>query len=220
VVLVHYFKSKRQALKVVADIHSKGGRAYHFPADLRSRAGVRRLFQKIGRKFGRLDALVNNASAAAPEKFALAISARRLRTTVSLNILAPFFCIQEAIPLMRANALPQRGAIVNISSFSAHSSGARIHIDYAAAKAALETLTVGFAKELASEGVRVNAVSPGTIEGGMSSPLVGERLERTKCRIPMRRLGTPIEVGRGVLWLLSREASYITGAVLSVAGGR
>jgi NAD(P)-dependent dehydrogenase (short-subunit alcohol dehydrogenase family) len=220
VVLVHYFKGKSRASKVVADIRSKGQHAYPFRANLRSRTGVRQLFQRIAKDFGRLDALVNNASTRARETYGLAVSPTRIRTTVALNILAPFFCIQEAIPLMRANAPPLRGAIVNISSFSARSSGARIHIDYAAAKAALETLTVGFGKELASEGIRVNAVSPGTIKGGMSSPLIGERLESTKGRIPMQRLGTPVEVARSVLWLLSREASYITGAVLSVAGGR
>jgi NAD(P)-dependent dehydrogenase (short-subunit alcohol dehydrogenase family) len=139
---------------------------------------------------------------------------------IAINLRGTFLCIREAVQRMTEPNSPTGCAIVNVSSFSVRTGGAGNHIDYAAAKAGVEAMTVGFARELARKGIRVNAVAPGTTDTDMSATIIGPARARVEANIPMQRFATPEELAESILWLLSPSASYVTGAVLLVAGGR
>jgi NAD(P)-dependent dehydrogenase (short-subunit alcohol dehydrogenase family) len=179
------------------------------------------MFESVDNNFGRLTALVNNAGTIEKQTRLEHMDAARVQHTFSVNVTGSFLCSREAIRRMSTRLGGNGGAIVNVSSMAAQLGGAGEYIDYAAAKAAIDTMTVGLAKEVASEGIRVNGVRPGLIytefHANAGDP---HRVERMKDTVPMKRGGEPEEVARAILWLLSEEASYCTGAILNVSGGR
>jgi NAD(P)-dependent dehydrogenase (short-subunit alcohol dehydrogenase family) len=182
---------------------------------------VQRLFQECDRALGKLTALVNNAGIVARQSRVEAMDAARLQRMFATNVVGAFLCAREAIRRMSTTHGGRGGAIVNISSGAARLGSPGEYVDYAASKGAIDTMTLGLAKELAQEGIRVNCVRPGFVHTEIhASGGEPDRIERLRGGIPMQRGGEPEEVARAVLWLLSDEASYSTGAILDVTGGR
>lgn len=216
------YRSDRQAAEaVIADITSGGTTAFAVQADISHEPDILRLFAEVDARCGGLDALVNNAGTLETQMRVEDMSADRLRRVFETNVLGSFLCAREAVRRMSIRHGGRGGAIVNLSSRAARLASPGEYVDYAASKAAIDTLTLGLAKEVAAEGIRVNAVAPGLIHTDIHA-LGGEpgRVERLRTGVPMQRGGEPDEVARAVLWLLSEEASYTTGAILDVAGGR
>jgi NAD(P)-dependent dehydrogenase (short-subunit alcohol dehydrogenase family) len=220
-VCVNYLNNREAAAAVVASITGTGGTATAFRANIAVEHEVLLLFEHVDSSLGRVSALVNNAGILEKQCRVEDMDSERLARTFSTNVIGAFVCSREAVRRMSTRHGGPGGAIVNISSRAARLGSPGEYVDYAASKAAIETLTVGLAKEVAAEGIRVNAVSPGIIDTEIHAS-GGEpgRVERLKDSIPMRRAGTAEEVARAVLWLLSEEASYTTGAIIDVAGGR
>jgi NAD(P)-dependent dehydrogenase (short-subunit alcohol dehydrogenase family) len=220
-VCVNYRSRKDDALGVVSEIQSAGGRAIAVQADVGTEPDVMRLFETTDRELGVVTALVNNAAALEPQRRLDSIDAARLSRIFATNVTGSFLCAREAVRRMSTRHRGRGGSIVNLSSVAAHSGSPGEYIDYAASKGAIDTMTIGLAREVAEEGIRVNAVRPGFIytelhtKGGEPA-----RVERVKVQVPMKRGGQPDEVAAAILWLLSAEASYITGAILDVTGGR
>jgi NAD(P)-dependent dehydrogenase (short-subunit alcohol dehydrogenase family) len=220
-VCISYLKNHDAAQGVVNDITAGGGEALAVQADVSVESDVVRLFETIDAKMGRLTALVNNAAILETQTRIQGIDAARLQRVFATNVFGSFFCAREAVKRMSASAGGSGGAIVNVSSRASQLGSAKEYIDYAASKGAVDTLTIGLAREVAMEGIRVNAVRAGIIDTEMhASGGEPNRIERVKKVIPMQRGGHPDEVARAILWLLSDEASYSTGTFLDVAGGR
>ena len=220
-VCVNFLRDHDAAQAVVRDIRNDGGRAIAVPGDVASEADVVRLFQECDRSLGPLAALVNNAGIVATRSRVEAMDAARLQRMFSINVVGAFLCAREAIKRMSTKHGGSGGAIVNVSSGAARLGSPGEWVDYAASKGAIDTMTLGLAKELAEENIRVNCVRPGFVNTGIHAG-AGEpdRIERLRAGIPMKRGGEPEEVARAILWLLSDEASYSTGAILDVTGGR
>ena len=218
-VCVNYEKSSEKADKIVGQIHSQGGKAIAVQADISSAVEVKRLFATVDDELGPLAALVNNAGISGPRSKLVDLDLAVIKQVLEVNLLGNFYCAKEAIQRMSFSKGGNGGAIVNISSQAAQFGGNGL-TPYAASKAAISNLTLALSKEGASEGVRVNAVSPGIIETDQHDFSDSLAREKTIDQIPLGRVGKPEEVATAVLWLLSDEASYITGAVLPVAGGR
>jgi NAD(P)-dependent dehydrogenase (short-subunit alcohol dehydrogenase family) len=220
-VAVGYRANDAAAASLVDTIVAGGGVARAFKADVASEADVVRLFEEVDRRFGRLDALVNNAGIVDRQGRLADIDASRLTRVFATNVHGAFLCAREAVRRMSTAAGGRGGAIVNVSSAAARLGSPNEYVHYAASKAAVDALTTGLAKEVAEEGIRVNGVRPGPIYTQMHAD-GGEpdRIERVKTAIPMKRGGQPEEIAHAILWLLSDEASYVTGATLDVAGGR
>jgi NAD(P)-dependent dehydrogenase (short-subunit alcohol dehydrogenase family) len=220
-VCVNFLRDRDAAEAVVQDIRNDGGRAIAVPGDVASEPDVVRLFQEADRSLGRLSALVNNAGIVGRQSRVENMDAARLQRMFATNVIGPFLCAREAIKRMSTKHGGKGGAIVNISSGASRLGSPGEWVDYAASKGAIDTMTIGLAKELAAEGIRVNCVRPGFVNTGIHAA-AGEpgRIERLRDSIPMKRGGEPGEVARAVLWLLSDEASYSTGAILDVTGGR
>jgi NAD(P)-dependent dehydrogenase (short-subunit alcohol dehydrogenase family) len=220
-VCVNYRANRAAAEAVVGEIERDGGRAVAIAADVSVEAEVARLFETCDRALGRLTALVNNAGVLETQRRLEEIDAARLQRVFATNIYGAFACSREAVRRMSTKHGGAGGAIVNVSSAAARLGSPGEYVDYAASKGALDTLTVGLAGEVATEGIRVNAVRPGFIHTEMHAS-GGEpgRVDRVKAFVPMKRGGTPEEVARAILWLLSSEASYTTGSFVEVAGGR
>lgn len=216
-VAVNYNKSKAEAEAVVADIKRHGRRAVAVQADVSREADILRLFETVDRELGRLTAFVNNAGIIASvgrlEDFTFADIAR----SFDVNATGPLFCAREAVCRMAKKFGGAGGAIVNIASAATTLGSANEFIHYAASKAAMDALTYGLSKEMALEGVRVNAVSPGYIETEIHYE--GRRAKIIP-NIPMQRGGTVEELAETVMFLLSEKASYVTGSILRVSGGR
>lgn len=202
-------------------VESLAGHASALGGDVAREADVLRMFAAIDDRHGRLDALVNNAGIVAPATRVADMSAERLERIFATNVLGAFFCAREAVRRMsRANG-GSGGSIVNVSSVAAKLGSPFEYVDYAASKGALDTMTVGLAKEVAAEGIRVNAVRPGLIETEIhASGGAPDRVQRLAGTVPMQRGGTAREVADLIAWLLSGQASYVTGALVDVAGGR
>lgn len=220
-VCLGYVADRAAADQVVRDITQGGGRAVAVQADVADEADVMRLFETCDRALGRLTGLVNNAGVVDAPLRVEAMSAARLQRMFAINAVGPFLCAREAVRRMSTRLGGCGGAIVNVSSVASRVGGAGEYVDYAASKAAIDTLTIGLAKEVATEGIRVNAVRPGITHTDIhASGGQPGRVERLAPQIPMQRGGQPAEIAHAILWLLSDAASYTTGAVLDVAGGR
>ena len=190
-------------------------------ADVSVEAEVVRMFDACDRRLGPLSALVNNAGILETQTRLESMDAARLQRVFSTNVIGAFLCAREAVRRMSTTHGGAGGAIVNVSSMAARLGAPREYVDYAASKGAIDTFTIGLAGEVAEEGIRVNAVRPGLIYTEIHAS-GGEpgRVDRVKAAVPMKRGGTPDEVARAILWLLSDDASYTTGSILDVSGGR
>jgi len=220
-VCVNYLNDRTSAEAVVHEIRGAEGRAIAVAGDVAAEEDVLNLFRESDRSLGPLTALVNNAGIVATRARVDAIGAERLQRMMAVNVVGAFLCAREAIRRMSKKHGGKGGAIVNVSSGAARLGSPGEWVDYAASKGAIDTMTLGLSKELADDGIRVNCVRPGFVNTGIHSG-AGEpnRIERFRDSIPMKRGGEPDEVARAILWLLSDEASYSTGAILDVTGGR
>jgi NAD(P)-dependent dehydrogenase (short-subunit alcohol dehydrogenase family) len=220
-VCVTYRERADAADRVVAECAEAGARGIAVRADVGVEADVVRLFSTVDDELGGVCALVNNAGMLERQTRVERLDAERIERVLRANVVGAFLCAREAVRRMsRANG-GAGGVIVNVSSRAAVLGGAGEYVDYAAAKAAVDTLTVGLAAEVADDGVRVNGVRPGLIRTGIHAS-GGEpgRVDRLAGGVPMRRGGEPDEVAQAILWLASPEASYVTGTILDVSGGR
>ena len=220
-VCVNYCRQRPAADAVVHEITRVGGRAIAVQADVASEADVVRLFNTVDRELGPVGGLVNNAGILEAQARVEQIDAARLGRIFATNVTGAFICAREAVRRMSTRHGGAGGAIVNVSSRAAVLGAPGEYVDYAASKAALDTLTVGLAREVAAEGIRVNAVRAGIIYTDIHAS-GGEpgRPDRLGPTLPMQRSGTAVEVARAILWLLSDEASYTTGSFVDVSGGR
>lgn len=220
-VCVNYLENRAAADAVVADIAARGGRAIAVAADVRAENEVVGLFQTVDRELGTLSALVNNAGILETQMRVDEMDAARLNRVLAANVTSCFLCAREAVRRMSSRHGGSGGAIVNVSSAASRLGSAGEYVDYAASKGAVDTLTIGLAREVATEGIRVNAVRPGFIYTDIHAS-GGEpaRVDRVKEFVPMKRGGQPEEVAAAILWLLSDEASYATGTFIDLAGGR
>ena len=220
-VAVNYTRNAGAADSVVQQIHAGGGRAIVLQADVAVEKEVMAMFEKIDAEFGRLDALVNNAGVVDQASRVDAMTMERLQRMFAVNVFGSFLCAREAIKRMSTRYGHTGGAIVNVSSAAARIGSPGQYVDYAAAKGAIDTFTMGLAKEVAAEGIRVNAVRPGIIETDIhASGGLPNRARDVAPQVPMQRAGSAEEVAQSIIWLLSDAASYTTGALLDVAGGR
>ena len=220
-VAVNYTAQSLAADDVVRQICAAGGTAIAVQADVAEEAQVLAMFEKIDAQLGRLSALVNNAGVVDVASRLDAMSVQRLRRMFDINVLGSFMCAREAVKRMSKRNGGAGGAIVNVSSVAARLGGPGQYVDYAASKGAIDTFTVGLAKEVASEGIRVNAVRPGIIETEIhASGGEPDRARSMAPLVPMQRAGSAAEVAQAIVWLLSPDASYTTAAIIDVAGGR
>ena len=220
-VCVNYLSNRKAAEEVVRNIEQIGGHAIAVAADVASEQEVVRLFETVDRELGRVSALVNNAGILEQQTRLEAIDAARLSRVFATNVTGAFICSREAVRRMSIRHGGQGGGIVNVSSRASQIGSPGEYIDYAASKGAVDSLTIGLAKEVAEEGIRVNAVRPGFIYTEMhASGGEPNRVDRVKEFAPMKRGGRAEEVANAILWLLSEEASYTTGAFIEVSGGR
>jgi NAD(P)-dependent dehydrogenase (short-subunit alcohol dehydrogenase family) len=216
-VAVNYTRDKEGAAAVVADIEKVGRRAVAIQADVGREDDVARLFETIDRNLGRLTDLVYNAGITGPMSRIENLSTDAAREVLDINVLGAVLCVRAAIPRLSIAQAGAGGAIVLLSSAMATLGGAGEYVMYAASKGAVESLSIGLARELAAEGIRVNVVEPGPTDTGIHPP---GRLERLSKVVPLGRPGTPEEIAEAVMFLLSERSSFTTGAVLRVAGGR
>jgi NAD(P)-dependent dehydrogenase (short-subunit alcohol dehydrogenase family) len=218
---VNYRADADAAKAIVRDIEAGGGKAFAVQADVSQEADVLRMFAEVYARCGRLDALVNNAGILARQMRVEQMDAGRIGRILATNVTGSFLCAREAVLRMSTKHGGSGGAIVNVSSRAAVLGSAGEYVDYAASKAALDALTIGLAKEVAGEGIRVNGVRPGLIDTDMhASGGEPRRIERLKNSVPMGRGGEAEEVARAILWLASDEASYTTGSFIDCSGGR
>ena len=218
---VNYLGRKDAAEAVAADVRKVGRRAVTIQADIGKPDDIIRLFQAVDAEFGRLDAFFNNAGILSRASRFVDIAPDRLQQLLAVNTTGAFIAAQQAVRRMSTRLGGRGGVIVNMSSLAAKLGGPGESTDYAFCKGAIDTLTIGLAKELASEGIRVNAVRPGLIATDIQNDFgIGDRVAKYKDLVPMKRGGTPQEVAEAVVWLCSDQASYITGVLLDVSGGR
>jgi len=219
-VCVNYRTNRSAADSVVADIIAAGGTAMSVGADIAVEPEVERLFQTCDRELGTPAALVNNAGILETQMRVESMDSARLLRVFSTNVVGSFLCAREAVRRMSTRHGGSGGAIVNVSSAAARLGSPGEYVDYAASKGAIDTLTIGLAKEVAADGIRVNAVRAGYIYTDMHAS-GGEpgRVDRVKHFVPMKRGGNAEEVAAAILWLLSPEASFTTGSFIDVTGG-
>ena len=220
-VCINYRANAEAAERAVEDVRREGARAIAVQADIAVEPDVVRMFEVCDAELGRLSALVNNAAILETQTRLDGIDAARLGRVFGTNVFGAFLCSREAVRRMSSRYGGSGGAIVNVSSGASRMGSPGEYIDYAATKGALDTLTLGLAREVATEGIRVNAVLAGHIYTELhASGGEPNRVERVKSQVPMGRGGRPEEVAQAILWLLSPDASYTTGALLDVAGGK
>jgi len=216
------YQSNAKAAEAVAEtIRATGRRALAMQADVSVEADVLRLFNAVDQQMGRLDALVNNAGMLEKQTRLDQMDVGRWNRVLGANVIGTFLCAKEAVLRMSTKHGGKGGTIVNISSAASRLGSPNEFIDYAAAKGAVDSMTIGLAKEVATEGIRVNAIRPGLIYTDIHAS-AGEpgRVDRAKAGVPMQRGGTADEVAEAALWLMSAQSSYVTGTMLDVAGGR
>ena len=220
-VAVNYATGETEAAEVVRKIQSAGGKAAAIQADLAREEDVVRLFAQADRQLGPLRGLVNNAGVTGGFARVEDVTGAMLEHLFAVNVTGAILCAREAVKRMSTKSGGSGGAIVNISSLAARTGSAGEWVHYAATKGAIDTFTLGLAREVAKEGIRVNAVAPGLVETGIHAAN-GEpgRLQRLNPTIPMARPGKPEEIAEAVVWLLSSASSYVTGSILEVGGGR
>jgi NAD(P)-dependent dehydrogenase (short-subunit alcohol dehydrogenase family) len=220
-VAVNYASNQAAADALVGEIAAAGGEAIAIKGDVGSEADVMAMFRAVDAAFGRLDAFVNNAGIVDAKARVDEMSVARIERMMRINVVGSILCAREAVRRMSTLHGGKGGAIVNISSAAATLGSPGDYVDYAASKGAIDTFTVGLAREVAAESVRVNAVRPGIIDTEIhASGGQADRIAAIRDTLPMKREGKAEEVARAVLWLLSDEASYTTGAILNVSGGR
>lgn len=220
-VLINYASNEAAALAVAASITAKGGVARIVKGDTGTEEGIGAIFGAVDSEFGRIDGLVNNAGVVDQTARVDEFSRERLERMFAINVIGNIRCASEAVKRMSTRHGGQGGAIVNISSAAAVLGSAGQYVDYAASKGAVDTFTIGLSREVATEGIRVNAVRPGIIDTDIhASGGLPDRARDLAPLVPMQRPGTAQEVADAVLYLLSPEASYVTGAILNVSGGR
>ena len=219
-VAVNYVRDRESAESLAREIEKSGGKAIPVGGDVSVEADVLRIFDTLDRSLGRLTALVNNAGIVDRQARVEDITPARLQRMFAVNVFGPFLCAREAVKRMSTRRGGAGGAIVNVSSGAARIGSPGMYVDYAASKGAIDTFTVGLAKEVAADGIRVNAVRSGfALTGIHASGGIPDRIERMRDHIPLKRGAEPEEIARAILWLLSDEASYATGAILDVTGG-
>ena len=220
-VAVNYASNQTAAEALVGEIKAVGGEAFAVRGDVGVESDIVAMFEAVDRTYGRLDALVNNAGIVDVKARIDEMDVSRLERMMRINVVGSFLCAREAVKRMSSRHGGSGGAIVNISSAAATLGSPGEYVDYAASKGAIDTFTIGLAREVALEGIRVNAVRPGIIDTEIhASGGQPDRIERFRDLLPMKRAGTADEVAGAVLYLLSDAASYTTGAILNVSGGR
>lgn len=220
-VAVNYVANEAAAQQVVRRIRDAGGEALAIVGDVAQEADVLRMFGEVDAKLGRLTALVNNAGVVDVSARVDEMSVQRLKRMFDVNVLGTILCAREAVKRMSTRHGGNGGAIVNVSSAASRLGSPAQYVDYAAAKGAVDAFTIGLAKEVAAEGIRVNAVRPGLIETEIhASGGLPDRVKQLQHLVPMQRGGTAEEVARAILWLLAPEASYTTMSLVDVSGGR
>lgn len=220
-VIVNYSSSEKEAKSVAEEIVQNGGRAVAIHADVSVEAQIVAMFQTAERELGPITALVNNAGITGGFARVEDVTSEAINRTFAVNVTGSILCAREAVRRMSTRRGGKGGAIVNISSRAVHTGAAGEWVHYAASKGAIDSFTIGLAREVATEGIRINAVAPGLTDTDLHATN-GEpgRLQRLMPTIPMNRAGQPEEIAEAVLWLLSPAASYVTGAILAVGGGR
>lgn len=220
-VVINYLSSDDAARSLAAEISAAGGTALPVRADVGQEADVLRMFEQVDRELGPISALVNNTGVLERQMRLDEMEADRWQRVLTTNVIGSFLCAREAVRRMSTRHGGQGGSIVNVSSVAARLGGTGEYIDYAASKGAVDVMTVGLAREVATEGIRVNGVRPGPVYTDIHAS-GGEpgRVDRVKSAIPMQRGGEVDEIAHAILWLLSDEASYVTGSILDVSGGR
>jgi NAD(P)-dependent dehydrogenase (short-subunit alcohol dehydrogenase family) len=220
-VAVNYAANSLAADEVVRQIRQSGGNAITVQADVANEVQVLAMFEKVDAKLGRLTALVNNAGVVDQTSRVDAMSMARFKRMFEINVYGSFVCAREAVRRMSTRHGGSGGTIVNLSSVAARLGAPGQYVDYAAAKGAIDSFTVGLAKEVATEGIRVNAVRPGIIATDIhASGGLPNRAREMAPQVPMQRPGSAEEVARSIVWLMGPESSYTTGTVLDVTGGR
>ena len=220
-VCLTFREKEAEGAEVVARCTSLGRRALAVRADVSRESDVLAVFARADRDLGPVTALVNNAGIVAAKSRVEEMGVDRLSRMFAVNVVGAFLCSREAIRRMSTQHGGEGGTIVNVSSIAARLGSPGEYVDYAASKAALDAMTLGLSKELATEGIRVNAVRPGIVETDIhASGGQPDRIEHLRNTIPMARAGRPDEIAQGISWLCSDEASYVTGALLDVSGGR
>ena len=220
-VCINFIENESAALKVADRIRNQNGKCITVQADVSKEAEVIRLFEEVDKKFGTVTALVNNVGVLADKNRLSEMTGDRINHILTVNVLSCFLCSREAVRRMGNSFGGNGGSIVNVSSAASRLGAAGEYVDYAASKGAMDTLTIGLSKEVASDGIRVNSVRPGyiftDIHTNSGDP---DRVEKLAKSLPMQRGGDPKEVADAILWLLSEEASYVTGSFIDLAGGR
>lgn len=220
-VVVNYQRNKIAADEVISTIRAQGGEALAIKADVADELQVMAMFAEIDSAYGPVTALVNNAGILFGQSAIENLTAERINRVMATNVTGYFLCSREAVKRMAYRHGGEGGAIVNVSSAAARLGSPGEYVDYAASKGAVDTLTTGLSLEVAAQGIRVNAVRPGFIYTDMhASGGEADRVDRVKSSLPMKRGGKPEEVAQAIVWLLSDNASYVTGSFIDLAGGK
>ncbi|ANK82373.1 MAG: NAD(P)-dependent oxidoreductase [Rhizobiales bacterium NRL2] len=216
------YQSDREAAQNVAElVEAAGGKAIICGADVAQESDVKSMFRLVDQELGTITALVNNAGIVGKVGKVEELDAERINRMLAVNVTGAFLCVREAVLRMSTAHDGKGGVIVNMSSAAARLGSPGEFIDYAASKGAMDSMTIGMAKELGDQGIRVNAIRPGLIDTEIhASAGAADRVERFKDSVPMKRAGSAEEVAKAALWLMSEDSSYVNGALVDVAGGR